>query len=95
MRSFKELYKLVIDNLENNPEYYSVCESIGNLYLKGNITYEEQSKLRIHFRENKPNENRYKEFYNHPSFQGNMYWWRLNKEGNEQRILFIKHLLNL
>ena len=69
------------------------------------ITKKEAEKLSNHFKSNKPRVlfnffnlikiYRHKQFYIHDAFTNSIWWWKMNNDGANQRILFIQHLINI
>jgi len=101
MRTLAELYKLVLQDLEylDLDESQFICNIIENL----DITEEEKNMLKNDFMQNKPSKTQHVDFFNHFLFSGKSSWWSHwisskvydPKLANEQRALFIKHLIQL
>lgn len=101
MRTLAELYKLVLQDLEDSDlnEVEFICNIIKNL----NVTDEEKNILKNDFMKNKPSKTQHVDFFNHFMFSGKSSWWEHYitnevydpKLANEQRVLFIKHLIQL
>jgi len=89
-KSLKELYILLLVNFKGT--FGGICCRIWSLYYKSLITKIERDKLFKHFQKSKPSI--FSKFYWNKSYTGNIYWWKLNGEGNSQRIKFIEHTIN-
>jgi len=91
-RTLKELYEILLDNKINQ----GICHCISRLYGWGTISLEEHELLLEDFESKKPN--MFSKFfwnrnYNHLS-RLKHYWWTNDKKGNEQRKLFIQHIID-
>ncbi len=101
-RTLNELYKILLESINKDgfSRRFGVCAMIMYLHTKNIITDREHYKLIKYFKSQKPrkiffgligvNEN----FINNESFIGSDFWWYKNDKGNEQRKLFIEHLIN-
>jgi len=90
-RSLKELYQIVLDNFQFN---YGICNNIVRCYMDDKISLKENTKLSLDLQQRRPSF--FSKFYWNKSYHklGNAFWWPINNEGNEQRIKFLKHLIN-
>ena len=91
------LYRKLYEQIKDKKTIKSLCTEIrqftfGNEYLI----------IDIHFRSEKPSKNKNKEFYNHESYTGNLWWWKTNlgsdailKKSTEQRKLFILKMIEI
>ena len=91
IRTLKELYQLVLNDF-NNKSIYGICEVISNLFYEGIISSKERHTLCINFYKNKPKWYN-SEFWWGKHFTGRIFWWTLCHKGNEQRKLFLQHLI--
>lgn len=105
VRTYKELYKILHDNSDligKNVTYFGsnypitgICYLIKYLKRHQLISWTEHVKVLNDFNKRKPTHlNKYKKFYNHPSFGIGSFWWDINEEGNKQRRNFIKTIYN-
>lgn len=69
-----------------------VCHAIYRMTWDNVISKEEKCKVLKHFESNKPSTTKHKIFQQSVHFINGGYWWRRDKEGQEQRVLFIKTL---
>jgi hypothetical protein len=91
------LYRKLYEEIKDKKIIKSLCTEIrqfafGNEYLI----------IDIHFRSEKPSKNKNKEFYNHESYTGNLWWWKTNfdsdamlRKSTEQRKLFILKMIEI
>lgn len=90
-RTLKELYEILLNYSVNN----GICHNIDDIYAISRISYKEYELLKRDFNKRKPFI--FSKFFWHKSFQkfshGYSYWWN-GKESNEQRKLFIQHIIN-
>ena len=104
MRDLIALYEIVLKELE-----YRVKYNLPNIYICNIITYEynnftceEQKIVFNHFISERPSKSINSEFTKFKYYRETSYvWWtdefmtyKKRKECNEQRILFIKHIIN-
>lgn len=88
-----KLLKLLLEIFEKDETYRrGICYSIKLLFFEG-IKYEKCLAFEAWFQRQKPHSEIYSNFYKHPSFTGGAWWWCRTEEGKEQRILFLKHLI--
>ncbi|HRH53305.1 MAG TPA: hypothetical protein PLN38_08280 [Chitinophagales bacterium] len=80
--------KLIDSGLERRN---SICESITLLRMDGKISEHKKDFIKNFIRKNRP------KWYNwsfwHPAFTDEIYWWKQNESGKQQRIKFLKRLL--
>lgn len=98
MRKLKELYELVLKSIEKRyqlGELAFICTTIEKLEADNKITPQEKKLLMTHLSEKRPKKG--SQFFKHHTYfkesSENGPWWYPSKEGNEQRILFIKELI--
>lgn len=94
MRSLKELYKLVYDDIKDMSYISGLCYQIDCAFHSTDITDEELELLKIHFEGQR---------YLHPEFQTeernwqfneSHWWWTEAEDANPvNRIAFIKKLM--
>lgn len=95
MRSIKELYQIVLDNFDLMIKAESgICMVIVRCWYYDLITSDEKFALLKHFKKQRPTWYKNVKFYYHNSYVNRMFWWKYGEEGNEQRKLFLKHLIN-
>lgn len=100
MRSLKELYNVLYCHLKQIDINHVMFVCIEIEHIIEDFNGEERKLLLEDFRRNKPSSALHKEFYDSEHYrQGSTLkedscWWELSEEGNEQRIKFIKHLIN-
>ena len=96
MRSLTKLYSIAIDNFHLKGDCDGLCHLFDLLQERQIISKREHIKIRIHFSKNKPRANNkyHKSFFNDRIRTNMAYWWELNREGNKQRLLFLKQLRN-
>ncbi len=100
MRSLKELYNILYYHLKqiDIDKFIFICIEIEHMIK--DFSSEERTLLLEDFRRNQPSTTLHKEFYDNEyyrqgsTFKENSCWWELSEEGNQQRIKFIKHLIN-
>ena len=90
MRSLHKLYKVAVDYSKALDS--GLCTFFCVLREKDLISDEEFDKLREHFHKNKPCRVFNSQFIKHHSYTGSGWWWLVNREGRQQRILFLKYL---
>lgn len=56
---------------------------------------EESNFIKNFFKIQKPNKSINSDFYFNENFSNNVYWWSNDKEGNQQRELFLERLIEL
>ena len=91
------LYIKLYEQIKDKKTIESLCTEI-RYVTKDN----EYLIIDIHFRSEKPSKNKNKEFYNHESYTGNLWWWKTNlcsdailKKSTEQRKLFILKMIEI
>jgi hypothetical protein len=87
-----EFLKLVLKDFENDQNYRSgICFTINLLRLDYNrmvvIAFFDW------FQTQKPHSRFHSKFTKHITFIGGGYWWVRTEEGYNQRVLFLKHLI--
>ena len=91
-RRLKELYEILLDNKINQ----GICHCINRLYGLDTISLEEHNLLLKDFESKKPNI--FSKFFWNSNYnqlsRKSHYWWKNDKKGNEQRKLFIQHIIN-
>ncbi len=95
MRTLKELYTLVLEELDKSSKSIGICICIERLYINNIIEYNEYLLVDTDFQNQIPNIfNKFwwNSAYNKLNNAG--YWWTLDEAGLEQRKLFIKDILN-
>lgn len=91
-RTLKELYEILLDDKINK----GICLCISSLYSWSTINSKEHDLLLKDFESKKPNifsKFFWNSSYNHFSSLGH-YWWTNDNKGNEQRKLFIQHIID-
>lgn len=88
-----EILKSTLELLENDLDDYhrGICYRFDLLYLE--YTWKELQVFRKWFQTQKPHSKFHSKFTKHHSFTGGMWWWCRSKDGMEQRILFVKYLI--
>lgn len=90
--SLYRLYGIAIENFELIDKE-GICYLLILLKDKGLFSKREYNKIAEHFKSCNPSKNsKYKSFTESNSFTGNAWWWHYDKEGKEQRLLFLKRL---
>ena len=89
MKKTSELYKEVLKEAESREEAKGICYLINTI----KATEYERGMLLVHFRKNKPNEEVNKIFTLNKAWLNCGWWWTLGKYGREQRILFLKYMI--
>jgi len=93
MRSLYTLYGILIENESKRDLSNGICRLIFTSYCDSLISYQEKFKLSEHFRNQKPNENKKWQYFTLSEYYtGSTWWWKCNKGGKEQRLLFLKTL---
>lgn len=88
-----EILKLVLEIFERRETYRSgICYAIQLLPIQG-INYNEIKLFEAWFERQKPHSRFYSKFYKHHTFIDGGYWWCRTEEGYNQRVLFLKHLI--
>ena len=88
-----DLLQLVVQDLEQvNDKYCGICYRIDCLYLRG-IPTKDIAEFKKWFKTQKPHSKFHAKFANHFTFMGGDFWWCRTNKGLEQRILFLKHLI--
>ena len=85
---------IVLQKLEENHKVgfcLGICIIID--WLQFDYDGKEVSAFKKWFNSQKPHSNLHSKFTKHTHWLGQDFWWVRTKEGNEQRILFIKHLI--
>lgn len=92
MRSLKELYEIVLNNIEKEK---GICHCILFLHLKEVITSDEEEELTKHFKSVKRPKYKFKYFFHNPNkvnrYRPNNYYWE--EYYVEPRIKFIKEII--
>ena len=72
-----------------------ICAYFFLFWSEKKLTFDRYKEFSDLFPKYKPTENLFPEFYNHPAFRKGdaEFWWFKNEEGNQQRILFLEHLI--
>lgn len=93
-RKLNTLYGLVLNHLQSDRHFMSdgVCCAIHKMTYDSVISKEEKDKVLNHFKSNRPSTTKHKIFQQSVHFTDMVYWWSRDKEGQEQRVLFIKTL---
>lgn len=94
-----ELLKLVLKNFEDDRNYYrGICSAV--VILCNSLDYNSLDYNRTviqefydWFQTQKPHSRFHSKFTKHRTFTGNDYWWVRTEEGYNQRVLFLKHLI--
>lgn len=104
MRTLKELYELVrLELIETKGPRLGICFAIKNCYKTEKITREERDFIQEDFRNRQPgifNRQFYCKSYKRIDYitheQGDLtyHWWRLNDTGYEQRLRFLKKIID-
>ena len=89
MRTLKELYQLLLDN--HRSYINGICSNIDHLWNKDLISDEEYNVLSDDFKRRKPNI--FSKFYWNEYYTGGVYWWANHSLGDEQRKLFLQHII--
>lgn len=88
-----EILKLVLEIFERDENYrHGICYSIQLLVIQG-IDYNEIKLFESWFERQKPHSRFYSKFSKHLTFIGGGYWWVRTEQGYNQRVLFLKHLI--
>lgn len=91
IKPLNELYQLVLDNFDLYDKW-GICIKICRLYKHNIISNYELDLLLENLDKNKPKWYNSKFWWN-KHFSLGAYWWKLTEEGNEQRKLFLQHLI--
>ena len=85
--------KIVLGNLEKERvgTPFGICILIDMLQF--DYDRKEVSVFKKWFKSQKPHSRFHSKFTKHRHWLGGNFWWVRTKEGNDQRILFIKHLI--
>lgn len=105
MRDLITLYEVLLKQIEDKIEIDPSCTFICNIITNSNnntFSYEEEEILFNHFISQRPSESINSEFTNFRYYNTNsIVWWstpfmtyEIQKKCNEQRILFLKHIIN-
>lgn len=86
MRTYEELYKLVLDYYQKDYPSF-ICNIVSRLHTYDLITEKEATKLYGHLHKNRPSKKKYRKYLGYES--GNCFW---SCEDNK-REEFIKHLI--
>lgn len=87
-----EMLECVLGIIDRNPDYVrGICYRIDLLPL--HYPQLKVKQFREWFKTQKPHSNFHSKFAKHNTFTGTEWWWCRTQEGLEQRILFIKHLI--
>lgn len=96
MRTLKELYELVYKHIVGKQSIHSLCWTISDMFDKEKFMEEEYIMLSLHFSDQRPTVGKHPQFYSHSAYHKalwNNFWWEYTKDGTEQRIKFIKYLI--
>jgi len=109
LRSVKSILKFVRSRIKNSSDKKSdvddkfICSTIEDVWRTHDlITSTLMDETLEYFESQKPTEELYTEFFNHPNFDGEYCWWlRISIEADrwaigprEQRVLFLTMLIN-
>ncbi len=104
MRTLKELYELVrLELIKTEGLRLGICFAIKNCYNTEKITREEMDFIRKDFMNRQPGifsrefyHKTYNRVYRMISLKVNLtyYWWSFNDAGYEQRLRFLKKIIN-
>jgi hypothetical protein len=86
--------KIVLGKLEENKRVgfpLGICILID--LLQFDYDRKEVSIFKKWFKSQKPHSNLHSNFTKHTHWLGGDFWWVRTQEGTEQRILFLKHLI--
>lgn len=81
MRSLKELYSILLDNISVKKFTFGVCHEINRLVTMKSISVDEYNYLNDDWRKRK-------------FIDGKDYWWPKDDDGDRQRIEFVKCIIN-
>ena len=91
------LYIKLYEQIKDKKTIKSLCTEISQFTFG-----KEYWIIDNHFRSEKPSKNKNKEFYNHESYTGNLWWWKTNldndamlRKSTEQRKLFILKMIKI
>lgn len=90
MRTYGQLYKIVLDNFEHLK--VGICNLISHISNEGIISEDEYLKLIEHFEKQMPKGWRSILWGTKREKCRYGYWWPTTEEGNEWRRRFLKHL---
>lgn len=94
IRTLKELYQLVLDNFDKSDILaQGICIKITELCSNSMISDSEYYFLIKNLDKNKPKWYNSKFWWNLNYIESPGWWWKLTEEGNEQRKLFLQHLI--
>lgn len=95
MKTKKELYQIVLEELNLLSEFSGICRAIGSAFNHGRITGAEYYFLKRDLKENKPDI--FSKFWWNGEYTKGLgitgYWWFRTRKGREQRIKFLEYLI--
>jgi hypothetical protein len=84
--------KIILEEYENKPlRFLGICINID--LLQFDYDRKDVSTFKKWFLSQKPHSNLHSKFTKHTHWLGGDFWWVRTQEGTEQRILFLKHLI--
>jgi hypothetical protein len=96
MRELHELYKLLLERMENDFKRCGHIDGICTTIMDLDLSRTEKINITTHFEENLPSEIQHEEFFNHKSFKGTGYWWIIKEDSDfDQRPKFIKKMIEI
>lgn len=92
MKTKTELLKLLLEYCEIHGFTSGIKHNIFKMWCANMINAAEDKILMDLINENKPVSDN---FTKHHTWQDVYFWWAISPEGNAQRILFLKHLIEI
>lgn len=91
------LQRIYNDASEKGFQNRGICAFFFLYYVEKKIKLQEYNDLTKLFWKEKPSEKRHREFFNHSQYRKGEsdFWWFRTPTGDQQRLLFIKHLIQL
>ncbi len=96
MRTLNQLYLILWEEIKEKKQILGLCTEILNLPYEGKITDEEYSKLKYHFKNQKPSNEQHEEFTKNSRFIDDEWWWSIEEDEDPvNRKLFIQKMIKI